>query len=61
MKAPQLDVIDPRGIVCSQVVQTADGALRMALNASQSQQTLVVALSVRVFRIRRAAHRLCHR
>lgn len=39
-KTPQLDVIDPGGIVRSQVIQTADGALRIALNASQSQQTL---------------------
>jgi 4-hydroxyphenylpyruvate dioxygenase len=39
-KTPQLDVIDPGGIVRSQVVQTADGRLRIALNASQSQQTL---------------------
>src|ERR1044071_9916381 len=39
-KTPQLDVIDPGGIVRSQVVQTADGKLRIALNASQSQQTL---------------------
>jgi 4-hydroxyphenylpyruvate dioxygenase len=39
-KTPQLDVIDPGGIVRSQVVQTDDGALRIALNASQSQQTL---------------------
>ena len=39
-KTPQLDVIDPGGIVRSQVIQTTDGALRIALNASQSQQTL---------------------
>ncbi len=39
-KTPQLDVIDPGGIVRSQVMQTADGALRIALNASQSQHTL---------------------
>jgi 4-hydroxyphenylpyruvate dioxygenase len=39
-KPPQLDVIDPGGIVRSQVVQTADGTLRIALNASQSQRTL---------------------
>jgi 4-hydroxyphenylpyruvate dioxygenase len=39
-KTPQLDVIDPGGIVRSQVIQTADGSLRIALNASQSQQTL---------------------
>jgi 4-hydroxyphenylpyruvate dioxygenase len=39
-KTPQLDVIDPGGIVRSQVVQTLDGSLRIALNASQSQQTL---------------------
>jgi len=39
-KTPQLDVIDPGGITRSQVVQNADGALRIALNASQSQHTL---------------------
>jgi 4-hydroxyphenylpyruvate dioxygenase len=39
-KTPQLDVIDPGGIVRSQVIETADGALRIALNASQSRQTL---------------------
>ena len=39
-KTPQLDVIDPGGIVRSQVIQTADGTLRIALNASQSQHTL---------------------
>ena len=39
-KTPQLDVIDPGGIVRSQVVQSADGSLRIALNASQSRQTL---------------------
>ena len=59
-KTPQLDVIDPGGIVRSQVVQTADGALRIALNASQSQQTLSSRF-LTIFRLRRAAHRLCHR
>jgi 4-hydroxyphenylpyruvate dioxygenase len=39
-KTPQLDVIDPGGIVRSQVIQSADGALRIVLNASQSAQTL---------------------
>ena len=39
-KTPQLDVIDPGGIVRSQVIQSTDGSLRIALNASQSQQTL---------------------
>ena len=34
------DVIDPGGIVQSQVVETEDGALRLVLNASQSQRTL---------------------
>jgi 4-hydroxyphenylpyruvate dioxygenase len=32
-------VIDPGGVVQSQVVETANGAFRLALNASQSQQT----------------------
>jgi 4-hydroxyphenylpyruvate dioxygenase len=38
-KTPQLDITDPGGIVRSQVVETADGALRIALNASQSMRT----------------------
>ena len=38
-KTPQLDITDPGGIVRSQVIETADGALRIALNASQSQRT----------------------
>jgi 4-hydroxyphenylpyruvate dioxygenase len=39
-KTPQQDVADPGGIVKSQAVQTSDGALRLVLNGSQSQQTL---------------------
>ena len=39
-KTPQQDVTDPGGIVKSQAVQTGDGALRLVLNGSQSQQTL---------------------
>ena len=38
-KTPQVDVMDPGGIVRSQVVEAADGTLRIALNASQSQRT----------------------
>jgi 4-hydroxyphenylpyruvate dioxygenase len=38
-KTPQLDITDPGGIVRSQVVETADGELRIALNASQSPRT----------------------
>jgi 4-hydroxyphenylpyruvate dioxygenase len=38
-KTPQLDIADPGGIVRSQVVESADGALRLALNASQSPRT----------------------
>jgi 4-hydroxyphenylpyruvate dioxygenase len=38
-KTPQLDITDPGGIVRSQVVETADGALRIAMNASQSNRT----------------------
>ncbi len=39
-KTPAQDVIDPGGIVRSQVVQNADGTLRLILNASQSSRTL---------------------
>ena len=38
-KTPQVDINDPGGVVRSQVVENADGALRIALNASQSQRT----------------------
>ncbi len=38
-KTPEVDITDPNGIVRSQVVQTPDGALRIALNASQSART----------------------
>jgi 4-hydroxyphenylpyruvate dioxygenase len=39
-KTPQLDINDPGGVVRSQVIQTADGVLRIAMNGSQSQRTL---------------------
>ena len=38
-KAPEQDVLDPGGLVKSQVVQSPDGELRIALNASQSART----------------------
>ncbi len=38
-KSGEQDVIDPGGLVKSQVVQSADGALRVVLNASQSSHT----------------------
>ncbi|HZT86592.1 MAG TPA: TIM barrel protein [Stellaceae bacterium] len=39
-KTPVQDLVDPGGIVHSQVVETADGRFRLVLNASQSRQTL---------------------
>jgi len=38
-KTQEQDVLDPGGLVKSQVVQAPDGALRIALNASQSART----------------------
>jgi len=38
-KLGEQDVIDPGGLVKSQVVQSADGSLRIVLNASQSSHT----------------------
>ncbi|TAJ25570.1 MAG: sugar phosphate isomerase/epimerase and 4-hydroxyphenylpyruvate domain-containing protein [Reyranella sp.] len=38
-KVPPQDVPDPGGLVVSQVIEAADGALRLVLNASQSQRT----------------------
>jgi 4-hydroxyphenylpyruvate dioxygenase len=39
-KAPEQEILDPGGLVKSQVVQSNDGSLRLVLNASQSQRTL---------------------
>ncbi len=38
-KTPQVDINDPGGVVRSQVVESEDGALRIAMNGSQSQRT----------------------
>src|ERR1700677_3257096 len=38
-KVPMQDVLDPGGLVKSQVVQSPDGAVRIILNASQSSRT----------------------
>jgi 4-hydroxyphenylpyruvate dioxygenase len=43
------DVVDPGGVVQSQVVATADGSLRLVLNASQSQRTLASRFVSQVF------------
>jgi 4-hydroxyphenylpyruvate dioxygenase len=39
-KTPEQDVLDPGGLVKSQVVQASDGALRVVLNASQSKHAM---------------------
>jgi 4-hydroxyphenylpyruvate dioxygenase len=39
-KLPEQDILDPGGLVKSQVLQSGDGAIRLILNASQSAQTL---------------------
>jgi len=39
-KTPEQDVLDPGGLVKSQVVQASDGALRVVLNASQSKHSM---------------------
>ena len=39
-KAVQQEIVDPGGLVKSQVVQTEDGKVRLVLNASQSSRTL---------------------
>jgi 4-hydroxyphenylpyruvate dioxygenase len=38
-KLPEQDVLDPGGLVKSQVVQSSDGSIRLILNASQSAHT----------------------
>ena len=38
-KTPEQDVLDPGGVVRSQVIETEDGSLRIALNGSQAVRT----------------------
>ena len=57
-KTPQLDVIDPGGIVRSQVIQSPDGALRIAHERLAEPADAVVALPRRGARLGRAARRL---
>ena len=59
-KLPVRDVLDPGGLVKSQVLQTAGGELRLVLNASLSKRALVLALPVGGVRLGRAAYRLRH-
>jgi 4-hydroxyphenylpyruvate dioxygenase len=38
-KAPQVDIIDPAGIVRSQAIESADGSLRLTLNGAENRRT----------------------
>ncbi|SFB30912.1 4-hydroxyphenylpyruvate dioxygenase [Rhizobium sp. NFR07] len=39
-KTPMVDIIDPAGVVRSQVLESADGALRITLNGAENRRTL---------------------
>lgn len=39
-KSPMVDVVDPGGLVRSQVVESADGAVRLTLNGAENHKTL---------------------
>ena len=39
-KTPMIDIIDPAGVVRSQVVENASGALRITLNGAENRRTL---------------------
>jgi 4-hydroxyphenylpyruvate dioxygenase len=39
-KTPMVDIIDPAGLVRSQVVETADGRMRITLNGAENRNTL---------------------
>ena len=58
-KTPQVDVMDPGGIVRSQVVEAADGTLRIASTPRKASARIVVFLK-RIFRLGRSAHRVCN-
>lgn len=46
-QTPMIDVIDPSGLVRSQAVESADGALRITLNGADSRRTLAGAFAER--------------
>jgi 4-hydroxyphenylpyruvate dioxygenase len=39
-KAPLVDIVDPGGLVRSQAIESADGALRLTLNGAENRKTL---------------------
>ncbi|MGR9282144.1 bifunctional sugar phosphate isomerase/epimerase/4-hydroxyphenylpyruvate dioxygenase family protein [Rhizobium johnstonii] len=39
-KTPMIDIVDPSGLVRSQVVESADGALRITMNGADNRRTL---------------------
>lgn len=39
-KGPMVDVVDPSGLVRSQVIESPDGSLRLTLNGAESRRTL---------------------
>jgi len=39
-KSPMVDVVDPGGLVRSQVIESEDGALRLTLNGAENRKTL---------------------
>jgi len=39
-KTPLVDIVDPGGLVRSQVVESADGSLRLTLNGAETRKTL---------------------
>src|SRR3546814_10258445 len=39
-KLPMVDVVDPAGLVRSQVVESEDGNLRLTLNGAENRKTL---------------------
>src|SRR5690606_12711552 len=39
-KTPMVDVIDPAGVVRSQVIESEDGAFRLTLNGAENRRTL---------------------
>ncbi|MER5171047.1 MULTISPECIES: bifunctional sugar phosphate isomerase/epimerase/4-hydroxyphenylpyruvate dioxygenase family protein [Thioclava] len=48
-KSPMVDVIDPDGLVRSQIVEASDGALRLTLNGAETQRTLAGEFLARSF------------
>ena len=60
-KSPVVDVIDPGGVVRSQVIESDGKALRLTLNGAENRQNACRQILLRQLRLKRAAPGVPHK